>query len=95
MTRVYTEESRPMNVPEWLLEILKQFPGLAAGLAVGWYVVRLISRVYENQIEQIRKDNTEHLATKDGVIARLVTEIEGLKKERDKWLKEAIGKGKS
>ena len=83
-----------MNLPDWFLEILKQFPGLAVGLAVGWYVVRLFSRIYENHIEQIRKDHAEHMATKDAVISRLDNQLEALKKERDNWLKEAMVKGK-
>lgn len=35
------------------------------------------------------------MATKDAVISRLDNQLEALKKERDKWLKEAMGKGKS
>ena len=84
-----------MTPPDWIVDLLKQTPGLALGLLVGWFVLRIVMQVYDRNIAQTRKDHQDHLATKDGVIARLELDIDRLRRERDRWMREARGQGKS
>ena len=83
-----------MNPPDIFVEILKLFPGLGVGLVIGWYGLRTVGRAHEAHVTSMKEDQAKHLATKDAIIVRLETEIETLRKERDKWLREAMGKKK-
>ncbi len=79
---------------EIFLEIVKLFPSLGVGLLIGLYVVRSIGHTHEEHVRSMRELQAQHLARKDAMISRLELEIETLRKERDKWVREAMGRKK-
>ena len=83
-----------MNAPEMLGEILKLFPGLGVGLVIAWYVVRLMRTAHDAHVATMKEDHTRHLALKDEMITRLESDLVALRKERDRWLREATKKEK-
>jgi hypothetical protein len=94
MTAVPTRPGAVKNPPDWIVDQLKQVPGLAVGLLVAWYATRQLTRLYEAAAAHTRTEHAGHLATKDAVIARLDADIDRLRRERDKWQREALGRGK-
>jgi hypothetical protein len=77
------------------LELLRLFPGLGVGLAIGWYGHRLLVRAYDAHVATLKENEAKLVAAKELMIARLEAEIDVLRKERDKWLREALGRGKT
>ncbi|MBX9627878.1 MAG: hypothetical protein K2X82_29030 [Gemmataceae bacterium] len=78
-----------MDIPAWFADILKQFPGLAVGLGIGYYVIRLLGQKGEAAEARIDRERAAHLASKDAEIARLPAEVASLKRDRAKWIREA------
>lgn len=78
-----------MDIPGWFADVLKQSPGLAVGLGIGLYVIRLLSQWADAAEARIDRERVAHLASKDAEIARLLAEIATLKRERTRWIREA------
>lgn len=84
-----------MDIPGWFADILRQFPGLAVGLGIGVWVIRLLVQRYDAAESRLDRERDKHLASKDAEIARLLAEVVALKKERDKWMREARKRDKT
>ena len=77
-----------------LAEILKLFPGLGVGLVIAWYAVRVLRSIHAAHVANLNDAHAQHTSAKDAMIARLESDVELLRKERDKWLREAMKRDK-
>lgn len=75
-------------MPDWMTEYLKQSPTLAICLGVAFFAWKSNQSIHTRYPEELEKSHTNHLQSKDIEIARLAQELEVMRKERDKLLKQ-------
>ena len=68
-------------------DALKNSPAVGISLLVGFYVIRLVQAVHQQALSAVVREHERHLASREAEVQRLRTEVEGLKRERDKWAK--------